>query len=152
MACLGLISYQDFRERAVLWALFPIMALLLGYLHFIHVHYSAFFSNVLLNLLLTAMILMVLFLYTRWVSRTKFLDHSFGLGDLLFFCAMCFGFPSITFIVLFSSALIFSLAAFFALKKNMSHPTVPLAGLMGLFLISVFVLQYIFPLPSLYLL
>jgi len=82
----------------------------------------------------------------------EFLNVSFGLGDLLFFYALAFGFPTVTFLVLFVLSILFSLFVFALLKTKKGTETVPLAGLMGLFLTGVLLVSFFPNAPSLYLL
>lgn len=103
-------------------------------------------------MLLISLVVFILFIYTKYVARMKFLNVSFGLGDLLFFYAFAMGFPTVTFLILFVGAILFALGTFLLTKKNEENETIPLAGLMGLFLIVVLILSF-FPIaPSLYLL
>ncbi|SNY99674.1 hypothetical protein SAMN06265377_1485 [Flagellimonas pacifica] len=151
MACIGCISVQDFKERKVYWWLFPLVMLLLGYLHFLNSSDSwVFLNHISLNALLVSMIICILYLFTRIVAKKKFLNHSLGLGDILFFYGFALGFPTLTFIILFSNAILFSLFVFLILKKKRQLKTVPLAGFMGSFLILMFFYVLIFKFPLLY--
>ncbi|MEP3210681.1 MAG: hypothetical protein ABJN95_15875 [Maribacter sp.] len=80
------------------------------------------------------------------------MNHSIGLGDVLFFFVMGAGFPTMTFIILFACSLFFSLFTYLLFKSSMRVKTVPLAGLMSLFLSAVLMLDVIYGLPSLYIL
>lgn len=151
MCCIP-ICFQDFKDRAVFWFLFPILGILLGSLHYVSLSGVFFFDHILINALLISLILLLLYGYARFIAKIKFINHSFGLGDLFFFYAFALGFPSITFIVLFSCAILFSVAVFFILKKNLHLKTVPLAGLMALFLLFVLGYSLFSNTPSLYLL
>ncbi|UJH68654.1 hypothetical protein [Allomuricauda sp. SCSIO 65647] len=146
----GMIAHQDFKERAVLWVLFPILAVLLALLHLRHMPFDHFAWFALLNMLLVSLILLVLWAYTKHIMQQKFLNTAFGLGDMLFLYAFALGFPTVTFIVLLVGALCFSILAYLALKPFMEMETVPLAGLMGIFLIGVLVLSHLPDFPSLY--
>ncbi|WP_394748216.1 hypothetical protein [Spongiimicrobium salis] len=151
MCCIS-IGFQDFKERAVYWFLFPILGIFLGFLHYKHVLQVLFFSHILVNLVLITAILLILLVYSKFIVKKKFLNHSFGLGDVLLFYAFALGFPSVTFIVLFSCSILFSAIVFFALRKSLHLKTVPLAGLMALFLVFIFSYSLIRHTPSLYLL
>ncbi|NAY93495.1 general secretion pathway protein [Muricauda sp. JGD-17] len=149
--CLGQIAYQDFRERQAYWFLFPLAMILFGSLHYSNsVESSLFLNYVMFNMLLVTLIVVALYAYTRFVAKKRFLNHSLGLGDILFFFAFALGFPTITFIILFANAIVFSLLTYLFLKKVYLGETVPLAGLMGLFLIAVIGYGIIFKSPSLY--
>nr|WP_286943708.1 hypothetical protein [Allomuricauda sp.] len=82
--------------------------------------------------------------------KQKFLNHAFGLGDVLFLCAFAMGFPTVTFIILLVFSLLFSLIVCSVLKLFFELDTVPLAGLMGVFLIVTLLLSFHPDFPSLY--
>ena len=150
MLVCALIASQDFKERMVTWLLFPAVGVLLGMLYIWNTSFEQFYPFVFTNMLLVTGIVLVLFLYTKYISRMEFLNVSFGLGDLLFFYAFALGFPTITFLILFVGAILFSLFTFLISKGKQEEDTIPLAGLMGFYLI-VITLASIFPgAPSLY--
>lgn len=149
--CLTTITYQDFKERKVFWFLFPLAMLIFGLLYYVQVtSVEVFLYQTLTNLFLVTGILTILFLYTRFITKKRFLNHSLGLGDMLFFYALGLGFPTLTFIVLFVGASLFSIMVFLIIKRNLKHKTVPLAGLMGLFIIFILFYSFIFKYPPLY--
>lgn len=80
----------------------------------------------------------------------KALKNTFGLGDFLFFIILAIGFPTATFLVLFSFSLLFSMLLFFLLKHQLKHKTVPLAGLQALFICLVFIANWFFNFSNLY--
>ena len=147
---LALITFQDIREKKVSWVLFPIAGLLLCVLYENKtiIQYSYIF--LIMNIILTTSILGILFLYTRIIRGMKFLNVSFGLGDVLFFYAFALGFPTITFLILFVSSILFSLMVSLIQKKKNTDNGIPLAGLMSLFLVFVFSIEFLPNLPSLY--
>lgn len=151
MVCLGSIAFQDFKERKVFWFLFPLAMLLFGLVHFLHViELTIFFHHTLINFLLITCIITILFIHTRFILKKVFLNYSLGLGDILFFYAFGLGFPTITFIILFVGAIIFSLLLFLLFKKTLKLDTVPLAGLMGFFLVFVILFSLVSKSPPLY--
>lgn len=147
---LGLIAYQDVRERMVHWILFPALALAMGYLYSERIGIHQYALLVFANLLLVTSVLSILYLYTKYLRGMEFLDVSFGLGDLLFFLAFALGFPTLTFLVLFTSSIIFSLSIFLVMKKINVEKNAPLAGLMSFYLIIVYMISFLPSTPSLY--
>lgn len=133
----GMLAYQDIKDRAVSWVLFPAITLLLITLYAKYTTTEQYLMAALVNVLVVSMIVVILWLYTRFIARKSFLNVSFGLGDLLFFYAFALGFPSLTFIVLFASSLLFSMLVFLLAGNRFKMKTIPLAGLMGMFLIGV---------------
>lgn len=151
MGC-GIVAYQDIKEREVMWICFPLIALFMGGVHLYHVGFEGFIFPVFNNIILVSCVLILLWAITKFVFKKKFLNVSFGLGDALFMYAFAMGFPTVTFIILFVGSIIFSLLAFFVLKLITKTETVPLAGLMGIYLIALLLLTFFLPnTPSLYL-
>lgn len=150
MICCGIICYQDFKERAVYAFLFPVLGMVLCLLHYLQIEQSFFFYSIGVNSALISLVLLVLYGYTRFLTKGKFYNHSLGLGDMLFFFVLGFGFPTLTFIVLFANAIFFSLITYLILKKKLRSKTVPLAGLMSAFLTMVLLYDLFFDSPSLY--
>ena len=149
MTC-STIAYQDLKDRRVLWLLFPLLGILLGVLHLSNSNWPQFSVQVLLNLALISVVLGTLYLYTKLLAKAKFLNHSFGLGDLLFFYAFAMGFPTVTFLVLFSMSVFFSTLIHFLFLRRYGEPTAPLAGLMAVFLIGITLLSFFSFTPGLY--
>lgn len=150
LAC-ALIAFQDFKDRMVSWVLFPALGIGLGFLYLNQVSFEQYYPFVLINFIMVTAIIVILFLYTKFIAKMEFLNVSFGLGDLLFFYALALGFPTITFLVLFVVAILFSLGTFLVLKSKLKEPSIPLAGLMGVFLIGILLASFSPFVPSLYL-
>ncbi|WP_281987679.1 hypothetical protein [Aquimarina aggregata] len=136
---LGYITYQDIKSRTVYWFLFPTLMLLLGYLHYSNTQQIQFLTAIAINITLVLAILAILYLYTVLKIKRPFFKEVFGLGDGLFFLAIALAFPTISFIILFVSALIFSLVTWLVLKNKALHKTIPLAGYMSAFLLFIFI-------------
>ena len=134
----GIIIYEDLNTRLVHWVLFPVLTFLLGWLFYNKVGFSIFVMFTSINIMIISLLLFILFLYAKWIIKLPFLNTVFGLGDLLFFYALSMAFPTITFIILFVSALIFSLLLHLVIKKKKTQTTVPLAGYMSVFIGTVF--------------
>lgn len=150
LAVCGTIAYQDLKDRMVIWVAFPMMALILTSIHLASSGWELVLWFSATNLLLVSGILLLLFLYTEFVSKKKFLNTSLGLGDILFFYAFSLGFPTLTFVILFVGALLFSLFLFLLLKSVQNMETVPLAGFMSLFLIGTMTVSFFIKTPNLY--
>lgn len=146
----ALIAFQDFKERMVSWILFPVVGICLAFLYSTQVSFTQFYPFVVMNIILVTTIVLILFLYTKYIAKMEFLNVSFGLGDLLFFYALALGFPTVTFLVLFVLSILFSLVTFLVFKGKNGVETIPLAGLMGLFLTGVIIASFFSNVPSLY--
>ncbi|AWX45723.1 hypothetical protein HME9304_02750 [Flagellimonas maritima] len=149
MGC-GIVAVQDFKDREVIWICFPIIGVLLACLHAHRLGFDHFVFFALNNIVLVSCVLALLWTITKFVFKKEFLNVSFGLGDMLFIYAFALGFPTVTFIILFVGSILFSLLAFIILKMFTQAKTVPLAGFMGIFLISVLLLAFLPNTPSLY--
>lgn len=143
------ITLQDFKERKVYVWLFILSGVLLGVLHFNNVFDQSFILTTIINCCIVFTIVFVLFIYAKMILK-KSIQKTFGLGDFLFFIVLAIGFPTATFLVLFSFSLIFSLLLYLILKNRLKHKTVPLAGLQALFVSLIFIANWVFKFSNLY--
>jgi hypothetical protein len=146
----GIMAYQDMRDREVTWVLFPLLGTCLALTHILQVGFSVFVHAIVINLILITCVVSLLWSITTFGFKKSFLNVSFGLGDLLFLYIFAMGFPTMTFVYLMVGSLLFSLLAFLLMKLVLQSQTVPLAGLMGLFLIAMTLLSWVPGTPSLY--
>lgn len=137
----AIIAFQDLKERMVHWILFPVLGILLGWTHFRNTDGNFFWFSLGFNLVIVTALITILWLYTKLIRRKGFLNTSFGLGDILFLYAFALGFPPLSFIVLLAASICFSLLAFVILNYFNKEETVPLAGLMGIFLGVILILN-----------
>lgn len=144
------ITVQDIKDRKVFLLLFVLAGILIGVIHFKEVLPEQFLVSVIINCCVILTIIGVLFIYSK-IALKKSLKDSFGLGDFLFFIVIAIGFPTATFLVLFSFSLVFSLLLYLVLKKKLKHQTVPLAGFQSLFISTIFIVNGTFNLGNLYL-
>ncbi len=139
---LGVIVYQDLKDREVYGFVFPVLIGLLGFLHYENTIKINFLYAIMMNVGLLIVIVGILYLYTVVKLKRPFFKEVFGWGDLLFFLALAIGFPTATFLILFVFSLIFSLVIWLVLKHKAKHDTVPLAGYMAGFLGVVFITNW----------
>ena len=132
------VVYQDIKERQVYWFLFPAIAIFAAILLYNNTVRPVFLWTILINLGVILILLLTIFLYSKFKLQ-KSLSETFGLGDALLFLALAFTFSNISFLVLFVFGLIFSLLLHLNLKFRTLNHTVPLAGYLSLF----FALAYI---------
>jgi hypothetical protein len=148
MLCLGAIAYQDIKDREVYGWLFLVTLLFTGSIHLHHNPIKErFVMEISLNLLLLSMVMILLFLYTSHIAKKKFLNHSIGLGDLLFFIVMAVSLPTYSFVVILATGLLFSLIIFLFGKQKWGWTSVPLAGLLSLY-VMVFLIIGLSTTPS----
>jgi hypothetical protein len=135
------VAAQDLKDRKVYWFLFLSVALLCGFLHYQNTLPELFMTATAINLFFVLILVVFVFLYSKLKLKTE-MKHVFGSGDLLLFLGLAFSFSSISFMVLFSSALVFSLLVHLVLKKN-NPGTVPLAGYMSLFFAMAYLVHWL---------
>ena len=134
------IFFQDFKTRQVYWFLFPLVGFCCGYLHYVTTLKELFLLTILTNFILVSILLFIIVLYVKLKLKAAF-KTTFGVGDILFFLAIVFSFPTISFSILFVFSLIFSLLLHFFFKKS-ELETVPLAGYMSLFYATVYIMHW----------
>lgn len=142
------LVYQDFKDREVTFLVFPFLLIVGAVLHYRTQYIEIFLLNLIINLGLLSVVLLMLLLYVRLVIKKKF-NQAIGSGDVLFFIVIAISFPSITFSVLFSASLFFSLIIYQLLKPKIGK-NIPLAGLQSLFLFFIIVSNSIFNFVNLY--
>ncbi len=128
---LAIIAYQDCKDRLVYWFLYPIIGVVAFVIQIGYLPWKLVVLNSFMNLLFVALLLSISFIYLK--VRELSLKNAIGLGDVLFFTFLSFGFVTITFVILFIFSLVFSLLLHFFIKHKSSFQTVPLAGYMSLF-------------------
>mgnify|MGYP000412748801 CR=1 FL=1 len=140
---LGILFYQDIKERKVsIWIL--ITGILIGgCIHYLWQQPIVFLLNIGINISFIVVILGVLWGYAKFKLKKKIFDV-FGEGDLLFFVLLAVSLPILSFLMVFVFSLIFSLVIFLLLKKRFTEKTVPLAGLQSLFLGLVLIANRLF--------
>lgn len=146
---LGVVFFQDYKERLVHWFLFPIIGGLTGFLFYSNTLNELFFSSIILNLLFILMVLLILFMYAIFKLRTSPFS-TIGLGDVLLFVGLSLSFSTMSFMIIFVSSLIFSLLLHLTVKKKSQNKTVPLAGYVSLFFMLTYISYWTGVIDSLY--
>lgn len=144
------IALQDFLERKVFLWLIVFSGLIISVFHFKKVNFEQFILSTILNFSIIISIIIILYIYSKILLK-KPLNTTFGLGDFFFFLILAIGFPTATFLVIFSFSLLFSITIYYFFKKGSKYNTVPLAGLQATFLCMIFILNWALNLKNLYL-
>lgn len=147
-----MIAFQDIKDRMVYWILFPILGLFLGISYWLKSTPDTYFILCAANVVLVSCLLGILWVYTKLIRNTGFLNTTFGLGDVLFLYAFALGFPPVSFTILLSFSILFALLAHLVFSIWKRKDTIPLAGYMSLFLGVVFIWSILNPNLNLYLL
>ncbi|WP_298140177.1 general secretion pathway protein [Flavobacterium sp.] len=136
---LAIITWQDIKERLVYWFCYPLVGILGFFNQKPFLEVDTIIVNSLVNLSLTATVILILWVYCKIILKKKLINQSIGMGDVLFFLALTFCFSIVSFYVLFVFSLFFSLLMHFLLKKSYKeHTTIPLAGYMAVFFAFVY--------------
>lgn len=146
---LGILFYQDLKERKVSFWILVLGILLGGILHFLEQQSIVFLTNVGVNICFVTVIFGILCVYAKLKLKKEILKV-FGIGDLLFFVLLAVSLPILSFLMVFVFSLIFSLIVFLLLKNKLKEKTVPLAGLQSLFLALVLIANKMIPTIDLY--
>ena len=117
---LGVLFYQDIKERKVSVWILLIGMFLGGMIHYLHQPPIVFLSNVGVNSVFIILILGILWMYSKFKLKKKILDV-FGGGDALFFILLALSLPILSFLMVFVFSLIFSLLVFMILKNLFKH-------------------------------
>ena len=139
----ALIFIQDIKLRLVYWFLYPMLGVLCFLVQASHNSLDNLLINSIVNSAFVFFILATSYGYSRLRLKRHFLNEVFGLGDVLFFFAICFSFSSLSFLILFVFGLFFSLLLHLFLKNRNQDQTVPLAGYMSLFFGVVYIISFI---------
>ena len=146
---LGVLFYQDIKERKVSVWILIISLLLGGTLHFLQQNQEVFIASILMNVTFIALVFGVLCLYARVILQNN-IFKVFGMGDLLFFVLLAVSLPILSFLMVFIFSLLFSLLIVVLVKRKFKNKTVPLAGLQSLFLILILLVNKLFPKINIY--
>ena len=149
IATLIAIAYQDIKERLVYWFLFPLLGLTVGILFYTQTLPELFLVSTLINLIIVCLFYLVIVIHSFFILKKSFREV-IGMGDILMFFFLIFTFSSVSFIVTFISAIVFSFIAHILLKKNIKKETVPLAGYMSVFYVFTYLAFWFGTIDSLY--
>ncbi len=141
IACLVIITIQDFKERAVSWFLFPFGFLLCGIQSWVQIGWKDLLLNFGINLFLLVILVLMLLLYLFFrfgIRRLKFWDF-LGAGDVLFLVVLASCFSPFNFIVFTITSLLLALLTSLIF---LSGRTIPLAGIQAVCLSCFITLQY----------
>ena len=137
---LGVLCFQDFKERKVTLILLVLAILMGGVLHVQQQNIGVFLAIICFNLLIVFTLFFMLSMYAK-IKMKQPIFNVFGLGDLLFFIVLAVSFPTLSFLVIFVFSLIFSWSIYMLIKQHLKEKTVPLAGLQSLFLLLVLIIN-----------
>lgn len=141
---LGLITWQDFKYRAVYWFIFPLLMFVLLIKFALNSPFQTF-HHLLTNLfvLLIQLVLLSIWMYFRGKTSGTLKKCYIGLGDVLFFIILAMNFAPIAFIAFQLLSLSLTLITVLLLKATGRRvDQIPLAGCQSLLLIPVMGFEY----------
>ncbi len=142
-ASLLLISYQDFKDRAVWWWLFPLVMIMgvgKGWSpddYFISIGFN-------LGFLLIQWLGLSLYFSVKHREWTNIIDRQLGLGDVLLLLGLATVFSPINFLLFYIVSIVFSLIIAIAFGWHKQGKTIPLAGLQAICWIIVLGIEWAF--------
>lgn len=157
---LMLIFIQDIKHRQVWALLLPVYAVTGGWLFLNSVITDVFLSSIFINLSLVTILFFINFLIAKFILKKSLFKEAIGLGDVLFIIGLAVSFPTISFVNFLVFSLLFSLSVHLLLKlfsargnsnNSMLKNSVPLAGYMSIFLIGIYVCNWMGYIDSIYL-
>lgn len=137
-----LIFLQDNKDRLVYWFLYLATGILCFAVQLSVNLIVVSLVNTAVNLIIIIVLLLSGMIYSKYIMRKSFIGESIGMGDILFFIAICLAFSTVVFIILLTFALIFALVLHLYRKNESVHTCVPLAGYMALFFSGVYLASF----------
>ncbi len=145
---LVIISYQDFKFKAVVWYFFPLIFILTFYKGIVDVGIKELFKYFFINLGIIIFQMLALSIYFSVKTRAiiNIINKHIGLGDLLFFIVLCTAFSPINFVIfiLLNLVLITLTYGIIMIFKSLQNIKIPLAGFMSLMFACLIILESIF--------
>lgn len=134
------IAYQDIKDRAVSWFWFPVLAVVLGILHYSNSFFELFILHSFINLGFVILVVLLLYGYIKFRGKHEF-SKAIGRGDLVMFIALSPSMASISFIVCFVFSILLALVLSLIFNKN-DEKHIPLAGYMSLFFLIIYLAHW----------
>lgn len=136
-----IILWQDIKYRQI-HVLLPFIIFLVTLYNYTLIKIP--FLEILKNI---AFLLLNFTIMTTYISiKNKQIINPFqnhiGLGDFVFFMAICPLFLLYNYILFFICSLLFSIVVFFIFQKWMTQKNIPLAGFVSIFLISLILIEH----------
>ena len=145
---LVIISYQDFKERQIYWALFPLVAASIILESLLYKPTQSLFHFLPANFFIIIVELLFVLMYIKLKSRgSSNFFNNIGLGDILFLMILSISLSTVNLLVFLIIALIITLISWETYKKILSKKGVhiPLCGFLAIQLATVFLIDYCLP-------
>ncbi len=139
------LIYQDFKHRSVWWIILPVLIICQFTLSCKLIGWEELWQNTAINIMLTALQLLVLTLYfsLRNGSWTAIINKYIGSGDLFFFIFLALAFSPFNFLAFFIVSLLAILLIYaLTVKKELKKYKIPLLGGMAIAYLFVLLVEY----------
>jgi len=135
-----IVVFQDLKYRAI-HVVLPIILFATAIARFLILDYPIY--ELVSTAIFLVLVLLGLFIYVYVKSKKLInpIDSSIGLGDIVFFVAIIPLFFSTTYIVFFSTGMLFSIVCYFLFTKNKENH-IPLAGYLSVYMLLLFVVNF----------
>jgi hypothetical protein len=149
IAILLIVSYQDFKQRAISWWLIPLLGILFVVNGLLYVSINKLFIYFLLNtsFLLFQIIILSVYFSVKNKKLVNIINTYIGVGDILFLFVLCAFFAPYYFILFHVLGLFLVLLVYITLilfKKDTSK-LIPLAGSLALVLVLLIIADLLIP-------
>lgn len=146
LVLLGIVAAQDFKSREISWYLIPLLFIAFLSKGIALTSVKEISTLFLINFCFVVFILLVLTIYISLKKQqlTNIINSYIGLGDVLFFFALCAAFSFVNFIAFYIGSTLFSLIAFLAYNaiSKKASKEIPLAGIMAGLLILLIAINH----------
>lgn len=146
--CLGCVTFQDLKQRRISWFLIPL--LLIGFVTkgiLVSDAPDNLLKDSLINFSFIGIQLLLLTLYFSIKNKRpiNIVNTYLGIGDILFFIAICAAFSPLNFIAFYVISMLITLVSvvFYSVISGKEIGEIPLAGIMAL-VMSILMLASLF--------
>ena len=136
---LAAIAVQDFKYRGISWFLLPMLLVALLIKSYLTYPVNEIFFSFLVNLgfVLLQIIMLIAFFSFKERRFVNIINTKMGIGDILFFIAICGVFSPVNFIIFYLGGIVFTLVGVMAyhLAARKQIGEIPLAGCIAVLMI-----------------
>jgi hypothetical protein len=150
LICLGIIVFQDFKQREISWLLIPtLFAAFVGKALLVIGINSTLITNTFLNVgfVLIQLVMLTLYMSIKNKKLVSIVNTYLGIGDILFFIVLCVAFSPLNYIVFYLASTILTLIGFlfYNIISKKATSEIPLAGAMAAVLLILMIVNKIKP-------
>lgn len=131
-----ILTYQDFKDRAISWIILPVLFIcfILTSLETLPLSALGLFFGINSGFIFLQVCSVALYFLIKRRTIKNIIDKEIGLGDILFFIVLTVAFSPVNFIAFYVVTLILTLAAYLLIKffNASTKREIPLAGIMSL--------------------